>query len=197
MMKRPGFIPTMNRDKQAEQSRIGRSLLQRDNTASEQTPPEESIPTFICDVHLGKLSRILRLLGFSVYYRNDLEDREIADRAAASSAIVLSRDRGLLRRKKITQGLLLTSTDPYEQAREVLWHFNLLSSVRPFSRCSLCGEPIKPVPREMVYDQLPASVRDKYPAFYQCSACGKLFWKGDHFRTMEGLLNRLLSPRAE
>ncbi|MCX7656096.1 MAG: Mut7-C RNAse domain-containing protein [Treponemataceae bacterium] len=173
------------------------SAVPRGKDLSEQLDPADSLPTFICDVHLGKLSRILRLLGFSVYYRNDLEDGEIADRASASSAIVLSRDRGLLQRKKITKSLLLTSTDPYEQAREVLWHFNLLTSVRPFSRCSACGALINPISREAVYYRLPPRVREKYTTFYQCSSCGKLFWKGDHFRTLEGLLNRLLSSIPE
>src|SRR5262252_902960 len=34
---------------------------------------------FVLDVHLGKLARWLRLVGFDASYRTDLEDSEIAD----------------------------------------------------------------------------------------------------------------------
>jgi uncharacterized protein len=40
------------------------------------TPLRE--PSFVCDVHLGTLARLLRLAGFDTLYRNDYSDEEIA-----------------------------------------------------------------------------------------------------------------------
>jgi hypothetical protein len=34
-------------------------------------------PKFIADVHLGKLARYLRMMGFDVLYKNDFDDNEI------------------------------------------------------------------------------------------------------------------------
>jgi uncharacterized protein len=48
-------------------------------------------PVFILDVHLGKLARKLRLLGFDTLYRNDYEDSEIVAIAVAAHRIVLTR----------------------------------------------------------------------------------------------------------
>lgn len=146
---------------------------------------------FIADVHLGKLARILRLLGFDVYYRNDLEDAEIASLADESGRFVLSRDRGLLKRRLVKNSLLITSADPIIQTVQVIHTLGLEGEIKPFTRCSRCGAPIKLVNKELVYQNLPASVRDKYEAFYQCSGCGKLFWRGDHFRTMDRLFEKL------
>jgi len=36
-------------------------------------------PRFILDVHLGKLSGFLRIMGFDTLYRNDYDDAEIAE----------------------------------------------------------------------------------------------------------------------
>lgn len=146
---------------------------------------------FIADVHLGKLARILRLLGFDVYYRNNLDDPEIANLSAESGRLVLSRDRGLLKRRLIKNSLFISSTDPIQQTVQVITALGLESEIRPFTRCSHCGAPIQPVKKDTVYQELPASVRDKYSVFYQCELCGKLFWKGDHFRTMDRLFEKL------
>ncbi len=150
---------------------------------------------FLLDVHLGTLARLLRLLGFDVYYRNDLEDAEIAHLAEETGRIVLSRDRELLKRKKIQHSLLIASTDPFQQLVQVLSAFELFDTMKPFSRCSACGEYLEQVTEEQVYDQLPQAVRNKYTIFYRCPACGKLFWKGDHLRTIQPLLEKIQDYR--
>ena len=49
---------------------------------------------FIADVHLGKLARLLRMMGFDTAWANDLSDEMIARAARAERRIILSRDRG-------------------------------------------------------------------------------------------------------
>lgn len=147
--------------------------------------------TFIADVHLGKLARILRLLGFDVYWRNDLEDGEIAAISARTGRVVLTRDRELLRRKAVRAGLLVASTDSVEQAAQVVSAFHLSNGIRLFSLCSACGGQLETLGREAASDLVPVAVRGKYDRYFRCASCGKMFWKGDHFRTLEGLLDRL------
>lgn len=62
---------------------------------------------FILDVHLGKLARYLRLLGFDCYYKKNLDDADIVDIAEKQQRIILTRDKGLLKHKKVTQGQLM------------------------------------------------------------------------------------------
>lgn len=57
---------------------------------------------FILDVHLGKLARLLRLLGFDTLYQNNFTDATIIELAVQDERIVLTRDIGLLKNKSIT-----------------------------------------------------------------------------------------------
>ena len=66
-------------------------------------------PRFLTDVHLGKLTRHLRLLGFNTLYQHDYSDQEIIEEVKNKKRIVLTRDIGLLKNKaiKIKQELLI------------------------------------------------------------------------------------------
>lgn len=54
---------------------------------------------FLLDVHLGTLARRMRLLGIDVDYSNAADDDELAARAVAETRVLLTQDRGLLRRR--------------------------------------------------------------------------------------------------
>jgi len=95
---------------------------------------------FIVDVHLGRLSRLLRMLGFDTLYKNNYKNEEIITEALTQKRIILTRDPGLLKNKSITHGYLIRGTDPHEQAREVIRRFDLSSQAKPFIRC---GQQIK------------------------------------------------------
>jgi len=147
---------------------------------------------FILDVHLGKLTRILRLLGFDCWYRNRQDDVQIALRAAAEHRIVLTRDRGLLKRSIITHGYWLRSQQPEEQAVEVVGRFDLARLVRPLTRCPVCNEPLEPASRESVHDRVPERSRDYESGFARCPACGKVYWHGSHTRRIDAMIDRIL-----
>lgn len=54
-------------------------------------------PEFTADVHLGKLARHLRFLGFDTIYRKDMTDGEIIACSCPVGRVVLTRDIGLLK----------------------------------------------------------------------------------------------------
>ncbi len=139
---------------------------------------------FILDVHLGKLARLLRLLGFDALYRNDYEDHEIVAIARAEHRIILTRDRGILKYRDVTHGYWVRSTDPIEQAREVLRRFDLAAQVAPFRRCLVCNGLIEPVDKADVLAQLPPATAMYYDEFYKCADCGKVYWRGAHYARM-------------
>src|SRR5271157_1471134 len=61
-------------------------------------------PRFVVDVHLGRLAASLRMLGFDALYRNDASDEELARTSSEQERILLTRDRGLLKRSAVTRG---------------------------------------------------------------------------------------------
>ncbi|MCK6619544.1 MAG: Mut7-C ubiquitin/RNAse domain-containing protein [Calditrichaceae bacterium] len=141
-------------------------------------------PRFILDVHLGKLARRLRLLGFDARYANHYSDREIIEIAAAEQRIILTRDRGLLKNKQVRRGYWLRSQQPREQLEEVLARFDLASLAQPFTRCLECNSEITAVEKEAIAGQLLPDTRKFYRQFYQCRGCGKIYWQGSHYRKM-------------
>jgi hypothetical protein len=145
-------------------------------------------PRFILDTHLGRLAAYLRLLGFDALYRNDAGDEALAATAAAERRILLTRDRGLLKRGQVTHGYCLRTTDSRRQLAEVVRRFDLSGAARPFTRCLRCNGLLAPVPKEAVLDRLPPLTRRNYDEFGRCETCGKVYWKGPHYDRLRSLV---------
>jgi uncharacterized protein with PIN domain len=160
-----------------------------------------SDPCFVLDVHLGSLARTLRLLGFDVAWRNDFGDDELVDLALRQGRILLTRDRRLLFRRGVGRAMLVPTSESFGQVVAVAQRFGLAALTRPFSRCAVCGEPVRAATKAELSGLVPAIVAERYEEFYRCASCGKAYWKGDHFRTILPFLERLASalgtaPRA-
>ncbi|MGC9348032.1 MAG: Mut7-C RNAse domain-containing protein [Anaerolineae bacterium] len=151
---------------------------------------------FILDVHLGKLARLLRLLGFDAIYSNDYEDPEIVRISQEERRIILTRDVGLLKRGAVTHGYWLRSTAPVSQAREVVSRFDLQSQVRPFTRCLRCNGLLKPVDKATILDKIPPHVAEDREAFSKCTSCGQIYWRGTHFERLEAVVDKILDTQS-
>jgi len=149
-------------------------------------------PSFVCDVHLGALTRLLRLAGFDTSYRNDYSDEEIVKIAVSQLRCILTRDRGILKRKAVTRGYCVRSTRPREQAREVVRRFGLAPAMRPFSRCMLCNGAMEHASAESVLALVPQKTKECYREFYRCASCGKVYWRGSHFERLKGIVEDLM-----
>jgi uncharacterized protein with PIN domain len=146
--------------------------------------------SFAADVHLGRLAAYLRLAGFDTLYRNDWGDAELVEAALRDRRIVLTRDRGLLMRSRVTHGYLVRDTRPRRQLAEVLERFDLWGSVDAFSRCSVCNSPVIPVAKEEVQEVLLPGTQKHYQDFWRCEGCGRIYWRGPHYRSLRGLVDR-------
>jgi uncharacterized protein len=145
-------------------------------------------PKFIADVHLGKLARYLRLVGFDTVYERALDDAVIAARSRDECRIVLTRDRGLLKRKSVVRGHFVRETNADAQLVEVIDAFDLRGQVAPFTRCLVCNGDVRPVERRLVEDRLPRYTAMEYERFRRCGGCDKLYWAGAHFARLESLV---------
>ncbi|NLI75134.1 MAG: hypothetical protein GX442_01675 [Candidatus Riflebacteria bacterium] len=153
--------------------------------------------TFIADVHLGRLARRLRLLGFDTVYRNDLDDPDIVAIAVAEDRAILTRDHGLLaRRAARDRGLLIASGRVAEQVRQVLTAFDLFGEVDPFRFCLACNGRITTIERARAVRLVPAHIADKYAEFFTCDRCGKIYWEGDHLAGLDRIVEESGPPTA-
>lgn len=148
--------------------------------------------TFILDVHLGKLARFLRMLGFNSSYKNDFEDAEIIEISLKEKRIILTRDTGLLKHGKVTHGYWLRSTNPREQLIEVITYFDLKKKVNIFSRCMVCNHGLIKIRKEEAMAYLEPKTGKYFDEFYQCTNCKNIYWKGSHYKKMMEFVNSLL-----
>jgi uncharacterized protein with PIN domain len=147
---------------------------------------------FVLDRHLGKLARLLRLLGFDALYRNDYADPEIVRISVGEGRIALTRDRGILKHAELTRGYCLRADAPLEQIREVLSRFGLAPAVAPFSRCLECNTPIRIVSKQEVEHRLPPGTRLAHDEFRHCRGCDRVYWRGSHYARLRGLVDRIV-----
>ncbi|MGK5630797.1 Mut7-C RNAse domain-containing protein [Streptomyces sp. URMC 123] len=142
---------------------------------------------FLLDVHLGTLARRLRLLGVDAAYENeDIGDSALAALSAAERRVLLSRDRGLLRRREIWAGAFVYSDRPDEQVRDVLGRF--APDLAPWTRCTACNGPLEDADKDTVAEVLESGTRRTYDVFARCTACERVYWRGAHHARLEAIV---------
>jgi uncharacterized protein with PIN domain len=154
--------------------------------------PTPTTVQFMADVNLGKLTRRLRLLGFSCAFDPAWDDAELAARSAAEERILLTRDRGLLMRATVVHGVYVQSDLVEDQIREVLLRLPEGTCPRPFSRCLTCDGLLAPVDTALVRHRVPPLTLEYVDEFFECRGCGKLFWRGTHWPKLRREVDRAL-----
>jgi uncharacterized protein with PIN domain len=151
---------------------------------------------FLLDVHLGTLARRMRLLGLDTAYENpDVGDAALAARSAAEERIMLSRDRGLLRRRELFAGAFVYSHRPAQQLDEVLTRF--APPLVPWTRCSACNGALRQVSKEDVRGRLPSGTQRTYETFAECTLCGHAYWRGAHAGRLDVIVQDALQRMSE
>ena len=151
---------------------------------------------FVLDTHLGKLARHLRLAGLDVAYRRDARDDELVEIACHDRRILLTRDRGLLKRRAVMHGYFVRETTAYRQLVEVLARFSPLP-LAPFSRCPQCNAGLRETPKAAVEARLAERTRRAFEQFYECSGCGQVYWKGSHWAELVRILDAAIREASQ
>ncbi len=154
-------------------------------------PEALQAPRFVVDVNLGRLARQLRLLGFDVWWSSDADDATLSEISLKQQRILLTRDRGLLKRRAITHGLFVRSQQPEEQTLEVIRRLDLREWLAPLTRCLRCGGELVTVAKDEVIDRLEPLTRRYYDEFSRCADCGRIYWAGSHHAKLVALVKRL------
>lgn len=154
--------------------------------ARPQRPGPEPL-RFVLDVHLGALARRLRLVGVDSAYRNDMDDDALIEQANAERRVLLTQDRGLLRRRALWRGAYVRGTGPDRQFADVLDRFE--PRLAPWTRCVACNAaPLVRVPKSEVEHLLRPGTRRTYDAFTRCPGCGRVYWRGAHSHSLDRIV---------
>ncbi len=138
--------------------------------------PSGRHPAFLCDQNLGRLARWLRIMGFDTELMKTWDDGMVSE-ALSSGRTILTRKRSLASR----QGFMLVESDHVsEQAAFLAGSLGLGDRLRPFTRCSICNQPLKYVKPDDVKARVPEYVYSTQDRFGECPVCSRVYWRGTH-----------------
>ena len=148
---------------------------------------------YFTDHMLGRLTRWMRLLGLDTEYASaDLDDSTIAKRCEETGRILLTRDKELHRRSM--NSILIESTDHIDQTRQVIRTIKMDEKLF-FTRCPACNALLLDVPSISVKGRVPDGVFERYQTVMKCPDCGKIYWKGDHYRNILKTIKDLMDEK--
>ena len=148
-------------------------------------------PKFVVDVHLGRLAAYLRMLGFDAIYDNNADDSDLVRMSREQQRTLLTRDRGVLKHSAVIHGYWVRETDTQLQLAEIVNRFDLARLLRPFSRCMVCNELLKPASKKEISSRVPPRVLEWCEEFRECRGCRRVYWEGSHSLRMRSWMERI------
>ena len=149
---------------------------------------------FAVDRMLGRLARMLRLLGYDTYYANDMTAAQLLALGRSGERVILTRGETAQRFPHLDKVLSLKSEYPPQQLCEVVERLGLDTRSGLWTRCTLCNAPIERAEKAGVEALVDAKIFRLYDEFYRCSGCGHIYWRGSHvdriLRNLEFVLGR-------
>ncbi|QQG49240.1 MAG: hypothetical protein HY247_02710 [archaeon] len=147
------------------------------------------------DAMLGSLARKLRAFGVdSLYYKHG-NDEGLIQIAREQGRVVVTADRALAARarsKGVRAVLVIGISDSgriASMAKEFEEAENPLRLGAP--RCSVCNGTLQAIAKRDLRGRVPRASEERHRLFYACSECGKVYWKGSHWKKLRSLERRL------
>jgi uncharacterized protein with PIN domain len=160
---------------------------------------------FLADAMLGNIARKLRIFGFDTVYMAQAHDDEILKIGIEEDRVILTADKELFKRivKVGARGVLVSGgASELEDLVNILAK-NGITSVGMSgigSRCSVCNGHLEERTSDQVKNDgcnndddviVPDKVIACHNQFFQCIACGKIYWKGGHLKRIRALVRNL------
>jgi uncharacterized protein with PIN domain len=166
---------------------------------------------FLADAMLGNIARKLRIFGFDTIYLAQAHDDEILKIGIEQNRVILTADKELFKRivKVGARGVLVSGgASELEDLVHILTK-NGITSVGMNgigSRCSICNGPLEERTLDQVKNDddddndgddhvvivgVPDKVIARHNQFFQCTACGKIYWEGGHLKRIRALVQNL------
>lgn len=153
-----------------------------------------AISSFVCDAMLGRVCRWLRLLGYETYYNPKEDDESLLEKAKTLGYTLLTKDLHLYKRalKCGVKVFYVEGDDFYDQLGRIVRAFGLRLEIDPTrSFCPKCGGKIRNIDKLRVASLVPQSTLKRYSEYWICTSCGKVYWKGVMWRSMNIVVERV------
>ncbi len=163
-------------------------------------------PHFLADVMLKKAGRWLRILGFDCAFPENEDDSAILEQASRFSGepekgrlsqqgkcanrglILLTKDEELIARAKKAgvRVFHVKKIHNTKQVAEIMHAFGLKppSKLAP-TKCASCNGELRKAKKGEVAGKVHERVLANRRAFWICTNCGHIFWKGSHWERIE------------
>jgi len=143
---------------------------------------------FILTNELGRLAKWLRMLGFDSVYARQVSRSQLIITSLRDERIILTRDSRMspvsgIRLLKIRYDNIL------EQVQQVLKELGTQPDKNMlFTRCIICNEELKKAHKEEIKEKVPEYVYNTQNIFVACPKCGRIYWHGTHWDSVEKLM---------
>lgn len=154
--------------------------------SDERTRPEA--PRLVVDAMLGRLAKWLRLAGYDAAFWREGSDEALMAAAKEQGRLIVTKDHALAGRRGV-KAVLLHSDGLDSQIREALAALAAHGPApEPFTRCAECGALLAVLSHADAQGVVPPYVWHTQTEFRRCTGCGRVYWKGTHWPTVEGRL---------
>jgi len=152
---------------------------------------------------LGRLVRWLRILGFDAIWASDFRknpsediDSEILAFSLLNNRVLVTRDKQLAKKADscgLKVILIPQNSDIVENLVLIFKEMRIkLSSDRFFpARCPVCNGTLQLINKLEIKDRVPLNSWRAHNDFWICNKCGKVYWKGSHWKNIVNTLNRI------
>lgn len=158
-------------------------------------------PKFIADSMLGHVVRWLRLLGYDAVYYRVIEDWRLIELATDEDRILLTRDLGLYRRarKQNVKAFFVEDPDIAKVLALLSIKYNIrLDFDKNDTRCMQCNTVLKYTTSIIdVAHKVNKEIVLKYKEFWICPSCGKVYWQGNHWSTINAVLEKAKAEKLK
>jgi uncharacterized protein len=146
-------------------------------------------PRFLCDEMLGSLCRYLRAAGYDTLLENNgRSDAELLRQCHAEGRYFLTQDT-LIHEHKAANGIALVLPHaPLDLLASLVGaHFQLDWLSHSFTRCLIDNTPLVMADAAAIA-RAPEDARRPGEPLSRCPACGRVYWRGSHYKRMRAKL---------
>lgn len=141
----------------------------------------------LVDRTLGRLARLLRLLGYDAAWDRGAGPAALLGRAETEDRLLLTRDTLLVERRAVHQGrvrvLLVRGNILPEQVEQLRAELGLQRVGPP--RCLVCNSPLEEMSLAQAHDRVPPYVAATQQCFTHCPVCDRVTWPATHWQDMQ------------
>ncbi|MCK5022292.1 MAG: Mut7-C RNAse domain-containing protein [Candidatus Pacebacteria bacterium] len=152
----------------------------------------ENRKKFLLDENLGKLSKLLRMLGYDAAVYQSISIEKKISLCNKERRVFLTRSNKIAKRKECFSRILIKSEKYDDQLQEISYLLELNNEML-FTRCLECNNKLSEIHSEQIGSLVPENVKHNFTEFKICRKCGKVFWQGSHYDAMMSKLKNLLT----